>query len=74
MVSVAETVIFEATWLYKIPLFAVALAVLVFPFPKRPNSLCVHVASQAAKNAVTYATAPENVVDDCAFLTTSVPS
>lgn len=53
---------------------AVPLAVVVFPFPKSPNSLCVPVASHAAKKAETYAIAPEKVVDDWSFLTTSVPS
>ena len=49
-------------------------AVEAFPSPKRPNSRCVPVASPAAKNAETYAIAPEKVVDDWSFLTTSVPS
>lgn len=73
-VSVADTVIFVATCEKRIPLFAIALQVVVFQFPKSQNSLCVQVASHAAKKAETYPIAPENVVEDAAFLVTSVQS
>lgn len=52
-----------ATCEKSIPLFAAADAVDAFPLPKRPNSLCVPVASVAAKNVEIYATTHEKVVD-----------
>lgn len=52
----------------------VALAVVAFQLPKSPNSLCVQVASHAAKNVVIYPTAPEKVDDCFIFRTTSVQS
>ena len=58
-VSVADTVILTATCEKSIPLFAEPLAVEVVPFPNNPNSLCVPVASHAAKNVDIYATGPE---------------
>lgn len=73
-VSLADTVILTATCEYRIPVLAEALAVAAFPFPNNPNSLCVPVASVAAKNVAMLATAPENDLLDATFRAVSVPS
>lgn len=56
------------------PVLAEALAVDALPFPNNPNSLCVPVASVAAKKVATFATAPEKDVLDATFRAVSVPS
>lgn len=73
-VSLAETVTFADTCEYMIPESAVTLAVVVFPSPKRPNSLCVPVASHAAKNTAIVATFAENEPDPASFRVVSFPS
>ena len=55
-------------------MFADALAVAAFPLPNNQNSLCVPVASPAAKNVATLPTAPEKERLDAAFRVVSVPS
>lgn len=69
----AEIVTFADTCEKSIPLLALPLAVVAFPFPNNPNSRCVPVASHAAKNTAIVATAPENAALHAAFRATSVP-
>ena len=73
-VSVLAIEIFVATWLNNIQELALAEAVELFQFQNNQNSLCVQVATHAAKNAEIYQTAHENVVESWALLWVSVQS